>query len=79
MAERGRFELPVTCATPLFESGTINHSDTSPRESVASRDGSKEFTIHDRSVRGTEPARRGFVFQPLDRLQPSERLTHEQK
>lgn len=35
MAERGRFELPVTCATPLFESGTINHSDTSPPMSVA--------------------------------------------
>lgn len=30
LAERGRFELPVGCPTPLFESGTINHSDTSP-------------------------------------------------
>ncbi len=30
IAERGRFELPIPCGTPLFESGTINHSDTSP-------------------------------------------------
>jgi hypothetical protein len=35
MAERGRFELPVTFATPFFENGTINHSDTSPRTSVS--------------------------------------------
>ncbi|GEM_PF-6921464 len=30
LAERAGFEPAVTCATPLFESGTINHSDTSP-------------------------------------------------
>ena len=31
LAERGRFELPVQeNRTPLFESGTLNHSDTSP-------------------------------------------------
>ena len=30
LAEREGFEPPVHCCTPLFESGTINHSDTSP-------------------------------------------------
>lgn len=35
MAERGRFELPVRDdRTPLFESGTLNHSDTSPYPSI---------------------------------------------
>lgn len=31
-AEREGFEPPVPFGTPLFESGTINHSDTSPLE-----------------------------------------------
>lgn len=31
VAEGGRFELPeLYSSSPLFESGTINHSDTSP-------------------------------------------------
>ena len=30
MAERVGFEPTRTCALPLFESGTFNHSDTSP-------------------------------------------------
>ena len=30
MAERGGFEPPLAFTRPLFESGTINHSDTSP-------------------------------------------------
>ena len=34
LAERAGFEPAVTFATPLFESGTINHSDTSPSDSV---------------------------------------------
>ncbi len=32
---RGRDSNPRCFRTPLFESGTINHSDTSPRESIA--------------------------------------------
>ena len=31
MAERVGFEPTLRCRRPLFESGTINHSDTSPR------------------------------------------------
>jgi hypothetical protein len=29
-AERGRFELPVPCGTPVFETGAFDHSATSP-------------------------------------------------
>jgi hypothetical protein len=32
---RGRDSNPRCFRTPLFESGTINHSDTSPRERIA--------------------------------------------
>ena len=31
MAEREGFEPPVPCGTPDFESGTFDHSATSPR------------------------------------------------
>ncbi len=31
MAEGGRFELPVTCATTDFESVTFGRSDTPPK------------------------------------------------
>ncbi len=34
MAEGGRFELPVACATTDFESVTFGLSDTPPRVSV---------------------------------------------
>ena len=34
MAEGGRFELPVACATTDFESVTFDHSDTPPKVSI---------------------------------------------
>jgi hypothetical protein len=35
LAEGEGFEPSVPFSTPLFESGTINHSDTLPRRSIA--------------------------------------------
>ncbi len=34
LAERARFELAVPCGTPVFKTGTINHSVTSPRRLI---------------------------------------------
>ena len=34
-AERGRFELPVPCGTPVFKTGAIGHSATSPDTAFA--------------------------------------------
>jgi hypothetical protein len=42
---RGRDSNPRCFRTPLFESGTINHSDTSPRERIAKADGAADGTI----------------------------------
>ena len=42
LAERGRFELPVHCCTPLFENGTISHSDTSPGSILATSPSARE-------------------------------------
>lgn len=33
-AERGRFELPVPCGTPVFKTGAIGHSATSPNSEM---------------------------------------------
>ena len=42
---RGRDSNPRCFRTPLFESGTINHSDTSPRERIANVGGGADRTI----------------------------------
>src|SRR5690349_6389780 len=34
LAERAGFEPARACTLPLFESGTFDHSDTSPRSSI---------------------------------------------
>ncbi len=62
-AERAGFEPAVAFATPLFESGTINHSDTSPpasirrgpnRSSVATAAGGSRLDGSDLGLRGVE-------------------------
>src|SRR3989344_5719929 len=32
IAERGRFELPIPCGMPVFETGAFDHSATSPSD-----------------------------------------------
>ena len=41
---RGRDSNPRCFRTPLFESGTINHSDTSPRQRIAKADPAADRT-----------------------------------
>lgn len=62
LAERGRFELPVHCCTPLFENGTISHSDTSPGSILATSPSAREAgvggyvgTVHSRLLPGPRP------------------------
>lgn len=32
--ERARFELAEACTSPVFKTGSLNHSDTSPRVGI---------------------------------------------
>jgi hypothetical protein len=42
---RGRDSNPRCFRTPLFESGTINHSDTSPRQRIPKVDRPADRTM----------------------------------
>ena len=48
LAERVGFEPTRACTLPLFESGTFDHSDISPRRSIAYLSG---YSKHNQGVR----------------------------
>src|SRR5215208_7118708 len=52
---RGRDSNPRCFRTPLFESGTINHSDTSPWQRIAKVGGGADGTMVRAGSRGSSP------------------------
>ena len=71
-AERVGFEPTRACTLPLFESGTFDHSDISPRRSIAYLSG---YSKHNQGVRPRSPtvgAEEGFArgTSPTDLSRP---------
>ncbi len=61
---RGRDSNPRCFRTPLFESGTINHSDTSPRERIPKDAGRPGRRLDRKRVSARGRARRGAPPRP---------------
>src|SRR5687767_8742731 len=80
MWRRGRDSNPRCFRTPLFESGTINHSDTSPSRRIPKGRGAPAFgsirTLAGlrRHLRGEELLRLVAADSAHDAQPPSERL-----
>ena len=70
MWRRGRDSNPRCSRTPLFESGTINHSDTSPRERISQRPFASPYPPRDPVIRPARPPRSRCCPRSTDRREP---------
>jgi hypothetical protein len=68
MAEREGFEPPEACASPVFKTGTLNHSDISPVEEGGMY---KLRLIQGKTILGLIPLRLPAASHPAPREGPT--------